>query len=348
MSPKKLSKQCCVLSALLISSLLIASCTKDAVNPVKSNPSAAVDVAPISNLDVSDPVDATVNPPYVASGVINLNGAHDITISGKSITGGSVPAITLTNCYNIHITENKLYNSTAPGIYLYNCKNIKINYNYITNVSTGVYAQQSSAGGIVVNRNQFLNMKGPFPRGQFVQFNNINGINNSISYNRGENILGQSNPEDAISLYQSHGTAESPIAIVGNWIRGGGPSASGGGIMLGDSGGSYLMASGNILVNPGQYGMAISGGDHNSITNNTVYGVSQAFTNIGLFVDCIGGHAITNSTVSNNRINFFNASHVMNNAWLAPGVQMPAGWNNNSLGVNISANVLPKVIITYN
>ncbi|MDB5017415.1 MAG: right-handed parallel beta-helix repeat-containing protein [Mucilaginibacter sp.] len=284
---------------------------------------------------------------YVSSGVFNLTGAHDLTISGKSISGGSVPDITLINCYNIHITKCKLYNSSDVGIHLINCNNITIDYNYFTNVSTGVYAEQISKGGIVVNYNQFLNMKGPFPRGQFVQFNNVSGANNSISNNLGVNILGQSNPEDAINLYQSNGTSSSPIMIANNWIMGGGPSSSGGGIMLGDNGGSYLTASGNILVNPGEYGMAIAGGDHNSIINNTVYGKSQSFTNVGIYVNSIGGHTVTNATVSNNKVNFFNASNYSNSAWLAPGVNKPTGWDGNSWGANINESILPGTFLTY-
>jgi hypothetical protein len=287
---------------------------------------------------------------YTTSSVVNLNGAHDITISGKSITGGVDAPINLVNCYNIHITQNRLMNATNVGIHLYNCKNITIDYNYFTNLSTGVYAEQSKQGGIKVNYNQFLNMKGPFPRGQFVQFNNVAGAGCSISYNKGENIMGQSNPEDAISLYQSNGTATSPILINNNWIRGGGPSASGGGIMLGDQGGSYLSASNNILVNPGQYGMAIAGGDHNSIINNRIYGSSQPFTNVGLYVNSIGGYTVTNATVKSNQINFFNSTNYNNNWWLAPNTNKPIGWDDggNILGAKINTSLLPAILITMN
>ena len=284
---------------------------------------------------------------YTPSNTIFLDGAHDIIISGKSIIGGVIPSIFLKNCYNIHITKNKLYNSTNVGIHLIYCKNITVDYNYFTNVSSGVYAEQISNGGIIVNNNQFLNMRGPFPRGQFVQFNNVNGPNNSISYNKGENIFGSSFAEDGINLYQSSGTPSSPGMIVGNWIRGGGPSSSGGGIMLGDNGGSYLTASNNILVDPGEYGMAIAGGDHIVITNNTIYGRSQYFTNVGLYVNSINGYAATNCTVANNQVNYYNATNYNNNDWLAPGVAKPTGWDGNNWGINLDASVLPKVIITY-
>jgi len=292
---------------------------------------------------------ATAGISYSTSGAITLSNVHDITISGKSIAGGTVPCIFLSNCYNINITGNKLYNSSDVGIHLYKCYNITVNNNYFTKVSSGVYAEETTAGGIIVNSNQFLNMVGPFPRGQFVQFNNVSGAGNSISSNKGENILGQSYPEDAISVYQSNGTASSPIVVNGNWIRGGGPSASGGGIMLGDNGGSYETASNNILVNPGEYGMAIAGGDHNSLLNNFIYGTSQSFTNVGLYVNSINGYAETNSTVSGNSVLFYNSSNYKNNCWLAPNISKPTGWDTlNIWGANIGTSLLPGTIITSN
>ncbi len=277
---------------------------------------------------------------------ISLSGVHDITIIGKTIAGNTLPCITLRNCSDVRITGNKLYNSSVAGIELINCRDITIDHNYFTNLSSGVYAQQCQQGGIIVTNNQFLNMTGPYPRGQFVQFDKVNGPGNIISNNSGENVMGKSNPEDAISLYQSSGTPANPILITGNQIRGGGPSKSGGGIMLGDSGGAYQTASNNTLVNPGQYGIGIAGGSHISVVNNTVYGTQQPFTNVGIYVYAIGGQVITNATVSGNKVLFYNSKNVLNNAWLAPGLTPPAGWNNNSWGAKITASVLPKTMIT--
>jgi len=290
--------------------------------------------------------ESTDNSAYTASPVIYMEGKHDLTISGKYISGGTEPLIFLKNCYNITIKGNKLANSTQVGVYLYACKNITVNDNYITNVSSGVYAEQTKEGGIVVNGNQFLNMKGPFPRGQFVQFNNVVGPNSSISNNRGENIMGQSYPEDAISLYQSKGTAASPVKVNGNWIRGGGPSESGGGIMLGDNGGSYLIAQNNILVDPGQFGMAIAGGDHNTIINNQIYGRQQYFTNVGIYINDINGYKTTYCKIGNNKVRYFNKVNYMNNAWISPNSDKPEAWDTNIFGANLSASILPAVIIT--
>jgi len=335
-----------IFTTLIIISNFLPSCKKDAKLQIQNNATltGAGELTPYTPSSIGTGTSIL----YTASGAISLTNAHDITITGKGITGGTVPCIFLSNCYNIHITGNKLYNSSDVGIHLYMCYNITVDNNYFAKVSSGVYAEQTTAGGIIVNSNQFFNMVGPFPRGQFVQFNNVSGAGNSISNNKGENILGQSYPEDGISLYQSKGTPSSPIIVNGNWIRGGGPSSSGGGIMLGDNGGSYETASYNILVNPGEYGMAIAGGDHNSILNNSIFGSSQSFTNVGLYVNSINGYAETNSTVSGNSVLFFNSSGYENNCWLAPNVSKPTGWDTLNIwgAANVSSSLLPSIIIT--
>ena len=296
------------------------------------------------------PIRLTASPhnatSYTPSSPISLTGESNITISGKSINGGSVPAIALYNCNNVHITQNSVGNSTDVGIYLYNCYNITVDYNYITNVATGVYVDHPSSGGIVVNNNQFLNMQGAEPRGQAVQFNTVNGAGNEIEYNECENISGKSSTQEAINCYMSNGTASSPIEIVGNQILGGGPGSASGGIQLGDTGGSYEVASDNILVNPGQMGLSISGGDHMSFINNKVYAASQSFTNVGIVIWGQAGYAVTNPTVSGNQIRFINASNAENDNWIASGNPTPAGWSSNTWGANINASMLPASIIS--
>jgi len=330
----------------------ITSCQKDATtNPLTETntegskaSTLTVDAIKATSLAISYTGFPTS---WVTASPINLNGSHDITISGEKIAGGNVPPITLSNCYNVHITKNKLGNSTAVGIYLINCKNITIDYNYIYNVSTGVYVENSSGGGLVVNNNQIKNVVGPTPRGQFVQFNTVSGPNNIISNNACENIAGYSNPIDGISLFMSNGTAASPIEVNGNWIRGGGPSNNGSGIMLGDYGGSYEVAANNILVNPGQVGIAIAGGDHMTITGNTIFAKAQSFTNVGIYVWGQAGYAVTNSNVSYNKVKFMSASNQESDDWLASGTPTPTGWSTNTFGANITSSILPAVITTF-
>jgi hypothetical protein len=210
-------------------------------------------------------------------------------------------------------------------------------------IATGVVADQAS--GIKVTYNDIKNVQGPMPRGQFVQFGNVSGAGNIISYNIGENILGQSFPEDAISLYMSNGTATDPIQVVGNWIRGGGPSTSGGGIMAGDMGGSFILIKDNILVNPGQYGITVSSGNDITITGNKIFGQQLPFSNIGLSAYKQYNINTYNITISNNEVNFTNNNGVLNNMWNAGNCGTVVGWSTNKYNPNLNASILPSTII---
>jgi len=279
----------------------------------------------------------TKSSPKVWTGISNQ------TISMLAITNPSGKCISLTNCSNITIQNCKLGPSKNEGVYLYNCTNITITNCSMDSVSTGVEAVVSS--GIKVNYNDVKNVIGPGPRGQIAQFAEVYGGGNSISYNVGENIPGQSNPEDAISLYMSNGLPGDPIRIVGNWIRGGGPSTSGGGIMTGDQGGSNVLVQNNILVDPGQYGITIASGNYISIKNNKIYGKKQAFSNIGLSaykqypIDC------SKDTIMNNEVNFTDMNGQPNNLLNNGGCGDVYGWSTNVYNKNLNSSILPVKII---
>jgi hypothetical protein len=210
-------------------------------------------------------------------------------------------------------------------------------------VESGVVADIGS--GIKVTHNNVKNVLGPMPRGQMVQFGNVNGSGNCINYNTGENILGQSHPEDEISLYMCNGTAQDPIQVMGNWIRGGGPSGSGGGIMTGDMGGSYILVQDNILINPGQYGITIASGHHITIKNNKIYSKKLPFSNVGLSAYRQYPIDTYSNTISNNEINFTNKDGVLNNMWNAGNAGDVLGWDTNKYNQSLSESALPSKII---
>lgn len=314
----------------------ISSCQKDAATDPGTPATDSLNVTTVA---------AASSSSYKLTSPISLNGARNLTISGDSIIGGSKACINLTNCTNIHITHCKLLNSKSFGILLSNCTGVMVDNNYVSNVSTGVYAVDSKT--IEVETNQMRNMTGPLPHGQFVQFDHVTGSYNRVTNNKFENIMGSSNPEDAISMYKSSGLSTDPIYIGGNWIRGGGPSRSGGGIMLGDNGGSYQVAQNNILVDPGQYGMAVSGGTNMQIINNTIYAKKQSFTNVGIYYWNQSGSSSSAVTISGNKVNFISSSGSQNSDWLGSGSATPTGWKNNTWGAKISSSILPAKIITY-
>jgi hypothetical protein len=230
------------------------------------------------------------------------------------------------------------------GVFLYDCANIQIDNIYVTNVSCGVYAVDSRS--ISVTDSEGRNMMGPFPRGQFVQFNNVSGTGCRISDNRFENIFGKSDPEDAINLYKCHGDPDDPILVSGNKIRGGGPSKSGGGIMLGDNGGSYIVAKNNILVDVGQYGMAIAGGDHMVITNNTIYARQREFTNVGLYIWAQAQAGCSLDEISGNRINWTKKDGTKNHKWDGKNCGDIKGWDTNILDPTLDDSVLPQQLLS--
>ena len=328
--------------ALSLSTILIAtisSCQKENVSP--NDADSLQTTIPMTSMSR-----ATTTLTYTTSAPISLNGAKNLTITGKSITGGKVPCITLTNCTNIHITHCRLVNSTTVGVNLSKCVNIWVDTSYISNVTSGVYA--TSCQTVKVIGNQMKNMVGPMPRGQFVQFNTCSGAGNSVLNNKCENIAGSSNSEDAISMYMTNGTAASPVIISGNWIRGGGPSGSSGGIMLGDNGGSYQIAENNVLVNTGEYGVSISSGTNMQILKNQIFAVKNTFTNIGICVWNQYKSGCSATIVSGNSVHWTNSAGVLNGGWNGANCGTVSGWSSNSWGAAITASILPATIITLN
>jgi len=341
-----------LLSAILslgILTISISSCQKESIAPAgpASQTTPTGTAAATNTFSFANNLSGTT---YRSSAPISYTGKNNITISGLTITAGSVPAISLKNCINVHITKSRFVNGTAVaavGIWLYNCTNVTIDSCYFSNVSGGIFASNSTQ--IYVARNQMLNMNGPQPRGQFVQFSACYGSGNKIMGNRFENIMGESNPEDAINIYMSHGVSGSPITVSGNWIRGGGPSSTGGGINLGDGGGSYQTASNNILVNPGQYGVAVSAGNNMQILSNKIYAAKNTFTNVGTFAwnqySSTTGCSIV--AISGNHVNWTASGGYQNPSWDGGNCGTIVGWANNAFGdPNITASILPATIIT--
>lgn len=269
---------------------------------------------------------------------LEFENLHDTTISNISIDNTEHPCLKFSNCSNITIKKCTLTNSVDVAIFLYRCRNISIENCYMSNVSTGVYVLESQ--GIKIINNTVRNVKGPFPRGQMVQFDDVSGAGNRILNNRCENILGQSFAEDAISMYKSKGTSSDPILISGNLIKGGGPSITGGGIMLGDKGGEYIIAANNLLVNPGQYGMAISGGKHIKIINNKIYSKRQSFTNVGLYIWNQNPLSCKDNTISGNYVNWTNSDGKANDGWNNGNCGAVAGWDTNFWRASIDSSLL--------
>lgn len=282
--------------------------------------------------------------PYKASAPIVLRGVKNRTISGLQISNPTGNCITLINCTNITIKNCRLGPSKGEGVSISDCVNVWVINCTLDSIRSGVYAVSSSEIKFVFN--DVRNVIGPMPRGQMAQFDKVTGRLNRISFNVVENLPGQSAPEDVISLYKSSGTPADPIKVVGNHIRGGGPSTSGGGIMAGDRGGSYILIEDNILVNPGQYGISVASGHNIIIRNNKIFSRQMSFTNVGLVAwkqyPDIETHSIT---IMNNEVNYTNKNGILNNWWNAGNSGIITGWETNRYNPLLDESILPVRLI---
>ena len=182
-------------------------------------------------------------------------------------------------------------------MYLSDVNGASITGNTITDTANGVLVHRSTS--VRVDNNTFRHAGR-----NFVQFDKVTGSGSSISGNRGENALGGSNAEDLISVYQSGGTSGSPLRVVGNHLRNGGPSNSGSGIMLGDGGGGNVIVQGNALVNPGQVGIGVASGTNITVSGNSVYSDALPWSNVGIYVWNQYGSACDNIQITNNQVNW--------------------------------------------
>jgi hypothetical protein len=272
----------------------------------------------ISNVEATA-VFASRHSTFIPSGPITLSSGQ--TVTGLSISNPSGACITGSNVSNVHIYNNKIGpcgpDSSGNGIAISgNAHDITIDHNSFDDVASAAYVVNGT-NNIVFSNNYASRIRGPMPRGQLIQFNNVNGAGNQIICN----VSDQTSPgynkgtEDHISTYMSSGTAASPVLIKYNKLRGGGPSTSGGGIMMGDNGSSYITVDTNIVINPGQYGIAIAGGINNKILNNKIYSSSFPWTNVGAYVWNQETTSSYGHEVSGNRINWTNSSGRSNNWW---------------------------------
>ena len=239
-------------------------------------------------------------------------------------------AINLVNCSNVTISNLTFKNLGAYviAIRLENCTNVTIDSVDFDTVSEGVYALNSS--GIKVRNVRYNNITGPSVRnghnaGNFVQFNKVTG--GLIDHNKG--IGGDT--EDIVSIYQSSHVTVSNNHLQGtNWT-----STSGSGIALSDGGGSYNVASNNVLLNPGQVGIFTAGGTNNSILNNIIYGARRTSSNVGVYIWNQSSSACSGVTVNGNQVRWYNAAGSLNGFWNAGNCGTVAGWSTNQWNVHL-------------
>jgi parallel beta-helix repeat protein len=250
----------------------------------------------------------TAPPARAASGPIDIDGESNVVIENVHVSNPGGTCINITNSSNVTVRNSTIGPCGDEAVYLSDVDAANISDNYISDTGNGVLIHRSDS--IAVDGNAFVNAGR-----NFVQFDKVNGAGSSISRNRGENGLGGSNAEDFISLYQSNGTQGSPILIVGNHLRNGGPSDSGSGIMVGDGGGAHQIVEANVLVNPGQVGIGVASGSGVIIRDNLIYSDAQPWSNVGLYVWNQYGSTCDDIEVVGNQVNWTAAGGYDNSYW---------------------------------
>lgn len=227
---------------------------------------------------------------------------------------------------DVTIVSGRFSNIAGRAIYLVGCSNVSIVDCEFSRVGAGIVAVDCT--NVTVTRNHYRNIMGNLPSGrpgQFVQFDKVTtGI---ISYNRGICDPAVSDPEDIVSVYESTG-----ITVAKNRFKGGGPSTSGSGIMLGDNGGSSLVCEDNVLVETGQVGIGVAGGVGVIVRRNRVYSAARTSSNVGIYAWAQGGVATSGIEVSENHVNWKKADGTDSHLWDGGNVGAITGWNTNVLG----------------
>jgi hypothetical protein len=239
---------------------------------------------------------------------------------------------------NVVVRAVIIRDAGGVGIRISGSAGVVVTESRIERTLAGIYALRSRDIGAICNTLE--DARGPVPRGQHVQLDQVSGSLNRIACNVGRNRPGAGTPEDAINLHRSHGMAGAPIRVTRNLIIGGGPSRSGGGILLGDGGGSHQVASGNVLVDPGQYGVAVASGHDMALADNSVYARRQPFTNVGIYVWNQYKEACRSVTVSGNRVRWASASGRPNPFWDGRNCGPIAGLRENDFAAELEPEVL--------
>ncbi|QGQ99262.1 right-handed parallel beta-helix repeat-containing protein [Paenibacillus psychroresistens] len=235
-------------------------------------------------------------------GAINLYGSiHDITIQNNYIHDltpqGEISYIK--QFAGITTTEGNRWDN--PLIQPMGAENITIRGNYFENCPTGAYLVECK-GPITFSGNFSKNHRGPFPRGQMVQFALCDGSLAQILIEHNFSYVDPKSPdqckreatgfgaEDHINGYCSTGSELFPIRVRNNFIYGYSSSSCGSGIMLGDGGGGHYQIMENKVYQTGNAGIGLSGGHHWLVRANRIYQNPPAsqYNGKGLQIDNYG------------------------------------------------------------
>ncbi|WP_461489469.1 Ig-like domain-containing protein, partial [Pontibacter sp. HJ8] len=296
----------------------------------------------------------------------NLRGAGALV---RSLGNSADITIRHTNGYGITPSPWKDYMKPRRFLAVDVFRNIVVENCYMEGTA-GIYVGQryegngTTANTIKIRYNKAKNIDGRVYGGgkalvQFVQFNfKVGAPHVEVAWNEVINEAGNSAVEDNINIYNSRGTASSPIRIHNNYIQGAYPIPhnntryTGGGIITDGDGDintcpAYITASDNQLVNLGNYSMGIAGGNNVRYTNNRAVnsalhkdGSKFAFYTSGLWSkDYYNKNTTFSNSVDNNTVGITAWGYVNNRNDVS--VAQNASFTNNTFlaGGAIATNV---------
>lgn len=225
--------------------------------------------------------------PLTNSAPISRSGGSNIVLKNLNIETTGQYGIDIRGANGVTIINCRIRGARYRSVNLEQCSNVIFKNNLMDSVAWGAYFNQIS-GTMIADSNWLRKIWGmsspnsPQISGVGMMINNSTVPGASMSYNYLVNPPGSS-LQDNLSVHVSKGSATNKIKIRNNYIKGGGPSTSSGGILASDNGGGFVTVEGNVLINCGNYALASMGTD-NDILNNKVYVKRDLWTNAGVIV----------------------------------------------------------------
>ncbi len=258
--------------------------------------------------------------------------------------GNTVSSAFHGNAENVTIERLGLRNYTDNGIYFSSGRNVTFHKVSFSDLGSGDGETNGAlrlqrVDGLIVTECFFTRVssailptlcQGPirieWNRGvnigrNFVQLDKCRGPGIRVNYNTMERVgdylrPGTQDVEDWISVYKVEGLREDPAQFNYNRARGHGPSASGSFLMLGDGGGRFLEAVGNIGVSPGQVGIGLCGGQDLEIRDNLMFSDRWEQSNVAYYSHDFSAPApCSDHSLLRNRANWLNRDGVQNTFW---------------------------------
>jgi hypothetical protein len=300
------------------------------------------------------------------------------TITGLHITSTSGPCVTVPpGVTDVTIIGNEIgpcgVGVDDVGVLVgARATRITISTNTIHNVASGALAADSY-NPIVFSYNTVYDVRGPFPRGQMVQFAGVTGsagqskIIGNVSDKQRATIT--TAYEDHINLYKTSGSSAHPILIACNKIRGsatandfttydtdpptyaldsttGKPTSNGSGITVGDNDGGWVEIRNNLVVFTPNTGIGVAGGNHLRVANNIIYNrglsagsMTQEAVTVFPFLDFMPtAVTITGNRGAANAWKYGSTGQTVDGYWASPLVSGVTLSNNNFTDTSLTAD----------